>query len=173
MRRSWLDNPITQDDFADLIGVTQQAVSEMIVAGHLSRKGTGRDWLLAYCKRLRDKAAGRDNDSILSQERAALARAQRIGQEMKNAIVSKDYAPISLMATVLAEAAQSAVEHFDALPASLRVACPDLPYAAREELDRALADARNRMAAAVVEFTAARLAKIAEKSQVAAEAGDA
>lgn len=165
MPKRWLDDPITQDDFADLIGVSQQAVSEMFAAGHFPRKGTGRDWLLAYCKRLREKAAGRDNDSILSQERAGLAKAQRLGQEMKNAIAAKEYAPIGLMAKLLGEAAQSAVEHLDAIPASLRLVCPEMPHSGRVALDKALADARNQMADAVVQFSEARLKKAAEQAQ--------
>lgn len=172
MRDSWLDAPIQQDEFGELVGLADSTVSELLTAGVLPRKGTGRDWLLAYCKRLRDKAAGRDNDSILAQERAALARAQRIGQEQKNAIAAKEYAPINLMAKVLAEAAQSAVEHLDKLPSALRVVCPDLPHAARLALDKALADARNDMARAVVEFTAKKLAKVAEQAEQA-PAGDA
>jgi hypothetical protein len=45
--------------------------------------------LLAYCARLREMAAGRQSDAgglDLIQERAALAREQRIGHEIKNAV---------------------------------------------------------------------------------------
>lgn len=167
---TWLDDPITHEAFADIVGVSQQAVSEMVATGILPRTGTGRDWLHAYCKRLRDKAAGRDNDSILAQERAALARAQRVGQEMKNAIVAKQYAPIGLMSKLLAEAAQSAVEHLDKLPSVLRMTCPDLPFAARKSLDKALTDARNEVARAVDQFTERRLAKIAAEAEKTPEA---
>lgn len=167
MPRRWLDAPIRQDEFAELVGLSEAAVSDLMSTGTLPRKGTGRDWLLAYCKRMREKAGGRDNDSILSQERAALARAQRVGQEMKNAIAAREYAPIRLMAQVLAEAAQSAVEHFDALPSAMRMATPDLPHSTVTAVEKALADARNEMARAVVEFTAARLAKVAAAQQEA------
>lgn len=138
-----LDRLLTQEEFAELVGVTQQAVSEMVGAGYLVREETGRAWLLAYCKRLRDKAAGRDNDSVLTQERALLAREQREAVRLKNAVARGEYAPISALAEVLASASQSVAERFEALPALLRTVCPDLPDAARMAIENALADARN------------------------------
>jgi phage terminase Nu1 subunit (DNA packaging protein) len=138
-----LDRQLTQEEFAELVGVTQQAVSEMVGAGYLVRDETGRAWLLAYCKRLRDKAAGRDNDSVLTQERALLAREQREAVRLKNAVTRGEYAPISALAEVLASASQSVAERFEALPALLRTVCPDLPDAARVAIEAALADARN------------------------------
>lgn len=152
-----LDRLLTQEEFAELVGVTQQAVSEMVGAGQLVRNETGRAWLLAYCKRLRDKAAGRDNDSVLTQERAMLAREQREAVRIKNAVARREYAPVSALAEVLATASQAVAERFDALPALLRTVCPDLPDAARLAVESALAEARNEWVRATESLTVSRL----------------
>lgn len=61
----------TQVRFAQLVGVSQQAISERVAAGVLPAGGTLGDWLLAYCERLRTEAAGRGGD-----DQAALTRAR-------------------------------------------------------------------------------------------------
>lgn len=86
--------------------------------------------LLAYCERLRDQAAGRTGSEVggldLVQERAALAREQRIAQELKNAVARGEFAPIGLLSDVLGRAASAVVDRFDQLEGSLRKACPDI-----------------------------------------------
>lgn len=103
--------------------------------------------VLAYCERLRDQAAGRLGDEVggldLVQERAALAREQRIGQAMKNAIARSEYAPIGALADVLGMASSAVVDRFDQLEGSLRKACPDLPEEARATVMQVIASARN------------------------------
>ena len=74
-----LDQPISQAEFAALIGVSEARVSQLFTEGMLTRGGTAHEQLLAYCERLRDQAAGRMGSDAggldLVQERAALARA--------------------------------------------------------------------------------------------------
>lgn len=142
-----LSRPITQALFAELVGVSEAKVSQLVGDGVLERGQTGHEWLLAYCFRLREQAAGRMSGEIggldLVQERAALAREQRLSIEIKNAIARGEYAPIGLLADVLAAASQGVSDRFEALPGTLRKACPDLPDAAREQIDAAIAQARN------------------------------
>lgn len=96
----------------------------------MQRGGTAHEWLLAYCERLRDQAAGRAGDGAggldLVQERAALARSQREAQDLKNAVARGEYAPIGLLADVLGRAASSVVDRFDQLEGALRKSCPDI-----------------------------------------------
>lgn len=125
---------VSQEEFGGLVGISQQKVSQLVNDGVLMRGATALQWLQAYCDRLREVAAGRGSEGgglDLVQERAALAREQRIGQALKNAVAREEYAPISALAVVLAAASQSVAERFEVLPALLRTMCPDLPDPAR------------------------------------------
>jgi phage terminase Nu1 subunit (DNA packaging protein) len=102
---------------------------------------------VTYIRHLREVAAGRGSSEVggldLVQERAALAREQRLGIEIKNAVARGEFAPISLLSEVLATASQSVVERFEQLPGLLKKSCPDLPDSAREQVMVAIAAARN------------------------------
>lgn len=141
-----LTKPLTQAAFGELVGMSQQAVSEFARAVGFPPGAPAGAMLIAYCERLREQAAGRQGDADgldLVQERAALAREQRIGYAIKNEIARKTYAPITLLAETLALASQAVVDRFDQLPGRLRKACPDLPEAARDQVMSTIAEARN------------------------------
>ena len=141
-----LSVPFSQTALAELVGVTQPAISAMVSDGKLQGDGTLGEVLQAYCQRLRDQAAGRLGDTMgldLVQERAALAREQREGQAIKNAVARKEFAPVGLLADVLGMAASSVVDRFDQLEGSLRKACPDLPDEAKTTIQQVIASARN------------------------------
>ena len=76
----FLDQPATQTGFAQLIGMSQQAVSKQVEKGVLLPGKTNREWLHDYCDRLRDEAAGRGGDEqatlTKSRTREAQANAQ-------------------------------------------------------------------------------------------------
>ena len=76
--------PISQAEFAALIGVSEARVSQLVSEGVIVRGDSGHEWLLAYCERLRDQAAGRASAGLggldLVQERAALAWAESVTQ---------------------------------------------------------------------------------------------
>lgn len=155
--------PVRQEDFAELVGVSQTRVSQMLAEHVLEDGGTGLQWLLSYTKRLRDQAAGRDADGVLSRERAALSREQRIGQEIKNRIALGEYAPIGLLSDVLATASSSVVDRFDSLRGQMRKACPDLPAEALDTVERILTSARNEWIRSTAELIDAGLAEIPEE----------
>ena len=121
--------PGTQKDFAALVGISQAAASNWAAAGLLVPGETLGAWLLAYCDRLRQQAEQRLGDGLLDlvQERAALARAQRIGYEMRNEQAKAEYAPTQLLREVLAVARDGMAANIDQLPARLAAAVPDLP----------------------------------------------
>lgn len=156
-----LTDHVGQLEFGDAIGISQQAVSKMISDGILPAGGTFGEWLLAYCYRLREQAAGRLGSELggldLVQERAALAREQRVGQAMKNAIARKEYAPIQLLAQVLASASQAVSERFDHLPGVLKKSCPEMTSAQRNEVVGVIVAARNEWVRATAELVAASL----------------
>ena len=139
--------PATQSDVAMVVGVSQQAISALVTEGKLPPAGTLGEVLQAYCQRLRLQAAGRMGDEVggldLVQERAALAREQREGQAIKNAVARKEFAPVGLLADVLGMAASAVVDRFDQLEGALRKACPDLPDDAKTTVQSVIAAARN------------------------------
>lgn len=151
----------TQADLAELVGVTQPAISVMMSEGKLPPMGTLGFMLHAYCRRLREQAAGRMGEEIggldLSQERAALARTMREGHELKNAVTRGTYAPVTLLTEVLASASQSIGERFEQLPGQLKKACPELPDAAREQIMITIAAARNEWVRATTELIVRQL----------------
>lgn len=126
-----LDQVISQADFAEMVGISEARVSQLMADGVMPRGGNAHEWLLAYCDRLRDQAAGRAGAESggldLVQERAALARSQREAQDLKNAVARGEFAPVGLLADVLGRASSSVVDRFDMLEGDLRKACPDIP----------------------------------------------
>lgn len=146
--------PITQAQFAALVGVSEAKVSQLVADGVIVRGDTGQQWLHAYCERLREVAAGRQSEEVggldLVQERAALARAQREGVQIKNAVLLKEYAAVDLLAKVLATASQAVADRLDAVPAALKRTCPGLPDEARVAVETLLAAARAEWVKATV-----------------------
>ncbi|QNN47053.1 hypothetical protein H9L17_02480 [Thermomonas brevis] len=141
-----LASTVTQTRFGELVGVTQPTVSDLCTRGILREGASVAEWLRAYCDRLREVAAGRlgrESGLDLVQERAALAREQREGQAIKNAVARKEYAPIGLLADVLGMASSAVVDRFDQLEGALRKVAPDLPDAAKTTVLQVIADARN------------------------------
>ena len=141
----YLAAPISQAEFAQIVGISEARVSTLISEGVLTKGDNAHSWLLGYCARLRDMAAGRASVGGLDlvQERAALARSPREAQELKNAVARGEFAPIGLLADVLGQAASAVVDRMDQVEGDLRKACPDLPEDARVVVLRTLANARN------------------------------
>lgn len=165
-----LDQQVTQAEFAQIIGVSEARVSQMIAEGVIRRGETLAEWLLAYCERLRDQAAGRMGETMgvdLVQERALLAREQREGQRIKNAVARKEYASVGLLADVLGMASSAVVDRFDQLEGALKKSCPDLPDEAKTTVQQVIASARNEWlrstANIVAESVDAMLARQAEE----------
>lgn len=153
---------VSQATFGEVVGISQQAVSKLVVEGVLDPEGTALQWLRAYCERLREVAAGRQGSDAggldLVQERAGLAREQREAMRMKNAVSRGEYAPIAVLSEVLAAASQAVVDRFDTLPLLLRTVAPDLPEPARLAIERMLVDARNEWVRSTSSLAAARVA---------------
>ena len=161
----------SQAEIATIVGVTQQNISALMAEGKLPVMCALGDMVLSYCQRLRDQAAGRLGAEIggldLVQERAALAREQRLGIEIKNATARGEYASIALLAEVLAIASQSVSERFEQLPGALKKACPDLPDAARETIMTVIAGARNEWVRATEKLVVQRLDEDDQDDEVA------
>jgi len=164
---------ITQAEFAVLVGVSEAKVSQLVGEGVIERGQTAHAWLLAYCERLREVAAGRasieDGGLDLVQERARLARSQREAQDIKNAVARGEFAPIGLLADVLGMASSAVVDRFEQLEGALRKACPDLPDEAKATVQQVIANARNEWIRATAKLVLAELEGMASDDEGSAD----
>jgi phage terminase Nu1 subunit (DNA packaging protein) len=147
---------VSQAEFGNMVGISQQAVSQCVQSGVLTPGGDCAGWLREYCSNLREVAAGRaaGGSLDLATERALLAREQREGQRIRNAIARGSYASIDLLSDVLANASQSVVDRLDQIPAAISRVCPDLPLAVRDAVMTEIASARNEMVRKTVSLVA-------------------
>jgi phage terminase Nu1 subunit (DNA packaging protein) len=132
-----LDASLTQRQFGELIGVSQQAVSDLCSRGVLADGVAGRDWLLAYCDHMREMAAGRggDDGANLVRERALLAREQRIRVALQNAEKKGELAPVAALENALATAGAKASKLLATIKGEIRRHYPQLGAAALASVD--------------------------------------
>lgn len=93
----------------------------------------------------------------LADERAALAREQRLQIEMKNAVARGEYAPRELLARLLATASTAVVAHLEQLPGRIKRTCPALPARAIDEVVATVNAARNEWVRATAELCEATI----------------
>lgn len=156
-----LDSAMGQAAFGGLIGVSQQAVSDLVGREVLRKGDTARQWLLAYCEHMRQMAAGRDPDGLLSTERARVAKETADKIAMQNAVARREYAPVSMLELVLAEIARQIATRLDSVGPQIRRRCPELPPVALAVLTGELAACRELCAAACLD-DAERIAQAGE-----------
>lgn len=144
-----LSNTVTQEAFGDLVGISQQSVSELLIRGVLSQDAHSGEWLKSYCSHLREIAAGRaaSGDLDLAGERARLAKAQADRVEMQNAITRGELAPVALLEEVLMATASKVVGIFDGIPGMVRRRVPRLTADEIDLIAIEVVKARNTVAA--------------------------
>ena len=141
-----LSLPVTQEQFGDLVGVSQPVVSELLARGILLAGQPAATWLRAYTKHLREQAAGRGADGELARERARLAREQADRVAMDNAVNRRELAPIAVLELVLAKMAGDVGSVLQGLVPRLRRRV-ELPTEALRIFEDEVSKARNRAAA--------------------------
>jgi terminase small subunit / prophage DNA-packing protein len=142
------DKPVKQSEFADWIGVTQQAVSDLVGRGVLQRGQSLREWTLAYCNHMRGVASGRGSDGDLARERAELTRVTRERAQIKLALELGESAPVSAIEQVLSAVGRTVAGQLEPLPGVLHKLCPALTPEALVEMQRAISAACESAAAA-------------------------
>lgn len=163
----------TQAEFASLMGVTQPAISAMMADRRLPQNGTWLELIRAYVGQLRKTAAGPGEEvSELARQKTLLIKAQTEAQDLKNAVARGEYAPIGILADVLALASSAIVDRLDQLEGQLRKACPDLPEEARMVILRVIADARNEWIRSTSKLVADSLDRMAQSEADEADALD-
>lgn len=154
----------TQAEFAELVEISEARMSQLMAEGAFIPGQSALTWLRGYLERLREAASGRDPDGTLIKERAGLAREQRIGQAIKNAVAQGEFAPIGLLSDILGLASGSVAQRLDALVPRLKLVWPDMPDAARGAIETELANARNEWVRATGELSSTRLDELAQTS---------
>jgi phage terminase Nu1 subunit (DNA packaging protein) len=122
----------------------------MVRDGHLRRGDPLRVWLLAYCGRLRDQAAGRyarEASETLARARADLAIEQRDRVAIQNAQARRELAPVSVLALALARVSAQIAGILDGIPVQVRRRSPNLPANVLTLIAEEIARARNVAAA--------------------------
>jgi phage terminase Nu1 subunit (DNA packaging protein) len=139
---------MTQAAFGALVGVSQQAIGNLVGRGVLDTSVPGHQLLQSYCSHLREQAAGRaaNGDLDLAEERAGLAREQRIKIAMQNAVTRGELAPVTLIEEVLSRAGTKIAGILDAIPGGVRRRLPGLPAEEIKNITGEIARVRNIVA---------------------------
>ncbi len=108
----------TQAEFAALVGITQQAVSDLVRRRVLAPEAPCDEWLHAYCAHLRAEGAARDEGAHVAA-RIGLFNEKRIEVAMRNAAVRRTYAPCWALDAILQKVGERASAIFDQVPIRL------------------------------------------------------
>ncbi len=151
-----LDKKTTQARFGQLVGITQPAVSGLLMRGVMVAGDTLGNWLLSYCGHIRDIAAGRQAGEETrtldpAEEKARLYAAQADRIEMENSVARGELAPVSVLEEVLTRAGTKVSAAMDAIPTAQKRRLPNLTDADLTIVRRELARARNAIASLSLE----------------------
>lgn len=144
-----MEKQATQRQFADIIGVSESAVSGMVRSGVLVPGAPVGSWVKDYTAHLREQAAGRaaSGDLDLAGERARLAKEQADKIALQNAVTRGELAPVSMIEEVLTKAASRISGVFDAIPGMVKRRIPGLRSEDIDLIAGEVAKARNIVAA--------------------------
>jgi phage terminase Nu1 subunit (DNA packaging protein) len=134
---------MTREQFASVVGVTRQAVDDLVKHGVLREGDSGGQWLLAYTAKLREEAAGRSTELV--KERARYDRARADHQEMVNAQKRGDLVHVGVMRRVFAAVGRRSAGILEGLPARLRREVGGLDARALELIEAELVRVRNEI----------------------------
>lgn len=146
-----LSESVSQEAFGELVGVSQQAISDLAKRGVIAEGGNVGEWLMAYTAHLREQAAGRGADGELASERARLAREQADAVAMKNAQARRELAPVGVIEEVLAHVGRQIATVLEGIQPKLRRRFPELTADQLQVIASELA--RARQAAATVNLS--------------------
>lgn len=122
------DKPVTQAFFAEWVGISERHVRNLLQKGTLRQGGSLLEWTQDYTGSLRDEAAARatSNGLVLSDERAALAKAQRERVERENKVERDEYVETWRLEAACKFSADAISARFSRLPEDIKRAAPDV-----------------------------------------------
>lgn len=141
----------SQAEFAELIGVSEAKVSQMLSEGVLTPGNSARQWLLTYLHRLREEAAGRSGDGQLAANRAAESLRRTRLLDIQIAQKMRQIGPVSTLSEVLAHVGRQARDRLERIPMQMRMQCPHLTADDIRFIGAELAQAANLLVDATLE----------------------
>lgn len=83
-----LKSKATQATFAELVGVSRQAIQKQASRLGLKTGGTHAEWLRIYCEHLRTEAAGRGGDAMgdLTRQRISESEQKTLAMQLDNLV---------------------------------------------------------------------------------------
>lgn len=116
----------SQQEFANLVGISQPAVSQLLARGTITRGATLGEWLLEYCGSQREQNAGNADGENLAYERAVATRVARERDEIRLAVDRAEFAPVSALQQALATMGNAVVSALQPLHLTIHKRCPAL-----------------------------------------------
>lgn len=179
---------IDKQDAAALIGVTERTFQKFGLQPDDMDGVGGRLWyLLDDVLAIRDqrklevaeKEWARsapvldDNGDLIDEavEKKKKLKAERIGQEIKNAEALGGLAPLDLMSSALRDSLQQANAWLESVPARIKRVWPETPGTVLETIERECATLRNSIADARISYSDARMADYSEVSSLGDQGG--
>lgn len=140
-----LNSVPTQQQVADVLGISQPKVSELYKRRVLRQGMTLLECVHAYCANLREVAAGRVavGDINLVTERARLASEQADRVAMLNGERRREIVPLGWVSAVIARQCRQIASIFDAIVPNLRRIDGNLTAIDLEYIEREVTRARN------------------------------
>jgi len=132
---------VTQAAFGDIIGVSAPAVSGLLRRGVIEQDGSLADWIISYCGNLREQAAGRSME--LSEERAGLAREQKLLARIRKQRELGEWAPVENLTLALSKVTSQMASIFDSIPVHLKRSYSEISEDQMTIVRQELAKARN------------------------------
>ena len=140
----------TQQEFGDMVGISQPAVSELLARAVLQPGHSVSQWLIWYCANLREQAAGRGGDGELAANRAEESRVRKELLEIKLAERRKEVAPVAIIEQVLAHVGSQIRGTLEPLHVTLKMRCPQLTAEDIKIIETEVATACNLAASACI-----------------------
>lgn len=137
-----LDATCTHAQFGELVGISRQAVGDLLAREVITPGETAREWLLCYCENLRKQAAGW-GDGRVAYERAETLRVSRERNEIKLAKDRNEFTSVTNVSIVLAHVGGVIAGRLEALPDTLQKRCPEITPEGKKIMQMEVAAACN------------------------------
>ena len=163
-----------------IVGVADRTFRDLDI-DPVSEVGRAKFYGLADLLALRDERTARvatqdhldaatvydENGEIIdiAHERAMKIRAERIGQEIKNAEALGELAPLDLMRSALGDALRAANQWIETVPSMVKRAHPEISGAALDTIERGASSIRNSIADARIRYTDPRMQPYSRKPE--------
>jgi len=149
---------VSTDRLSRVLMISPRRVQQLVKEGVLTKEGRGRYPLVpnvqAYIKYWQERASGSNDDADIDYhvERARLTKSQADGQEMKNAVMRRELAPVDLIEWTLNKVASQIGAVLDSIPQKVKRRVPSLTAAQIDFIKREIVTCQNSAAKITVDL---------------------